>query len=75
MSSLHSPRVAKILDRLFAEAEREDPPRFERLQRELAQRGEPLDESHVSELLAEVFMPVEPGDAFSIALQGPKSVG
>jgi hypothetical protein len=44
MSSLHSPRVADVLDRLFTAAEQEDPPRFDRLQKELAERGEPLDE-------------------------------
>jgi predicted O-methyltransferase YrrM len=59
MSSLRSRQVADVLDRLFTAAEQEDPPRFERIQKELAERGEPLDENRSSDLFAEVFMPVD----------------
>ena len=59
MSSLHSKKVADVLDRLFEEAEVEDPPRFERLQTEFPDRGQRRDEAGASRLLAEIFMPVD----------------
>ncbi len=59
MSSLFSKKVADVLDKLFAQAEAEDPPRFERLQAESARLGKPPDESWAHSVLAEVFMPVD----------------
>jgi predicted O-methyltransferase YrrM len=59
MSSLNSKNVADVLDRLFAEAEVEDPPRFERLKTEFPHDGQPRDEAGAYRILAEVFMPVD----------------
>jgi predicted O-methyltransferase YrrM len=59
MSSLYSKKVADVLDKLFAQAEAEDPARFEQLQAESARLGRPPDESWAHGVLAEVFMPVD----------------
>jgi predicted O-methyltransferase YrrM len=59
MSSLSSPRVAGVLDRLFAEAERGDPLVFERVKAEEERRGGPQDEAALSDLLGQAFMPVD----------------
>ena len=59
MSSLISPQVAGVLDRLFAEAERGDPLVFERVKAEEERRGGPQDEAALSDLLGEAFMPVD----------------
>jgi predicted O-methyltransferase YrrM len=59
MSSLNSKIVATVLDTLFAQADAEDPPRFERLREMAAQSGEPLDSPRSHSLLSEVFMPVD----------------
>jgi predicted O-methyltransferase YrrM len=59
MSSLHSAKVAAVLDRLFARADAEDPPRFERIRAEFAKGGESFDEDRASNLLTEAYMPVD----------------
>jgi predicted O-methyltransferase YrrM len=59
MSSLIAPRVAGVLDRLFAEAERGDPLVFERVKAEEERRGGPQDEAALSDLLGQAFMPVD----------------
>lgn len=59
MSTLFSPRVAGVLDRLFAEAERGDPLVWEKVQAEKARRGGPVEEADLGELLGEAFMPVD----------------
>jgi predicted O-methyltransferase YrrM len=59
MSSLYSKKVADVLDKLFAQAEAEDPARFEQLQAESARLGKPPDEAWAHSVLAEVFMPVD----------------
>ena len=59
MSSLFSPRVAGVLDRLFVEAERGDPLVFERVKAEEERRGGPQDEAALSDLLGQAFMPVD----------------
>ena len=59
MSSLYSKKVADVLDKLFGQAEAEDPAQFEQLQAESARLGRPPDESWAHSVLAEVFMPVD----------------
>ncbi len=59
MSSLLSPQVAGVLDRLFAEAERGDPLVWEKVQAEKEKRGGPLEEADLSDLLGQAFMPVD----------------
>jgi predicted O-methyltransferase YrrM len=59
MSSLHSPKVTGVLDRLFARADAEDGPLFERIRAEFAKTGESFDEERVSGQLTEAFMPVD----------------
>ncbi len=59
MSSLVSPRVAGVLDRLFAEAERGDPLVWEKVKAEEAKRGGPIEEADISDLLGQAFMPVD----------------
>ncbi|MHB1559141.1 MAG: O-methyltransferase [Isosphaeraceae bacterium] len=59
MAVLFSPRVAGVLDRLFAEAERGDPLVWEKVQAEKARRGGSVDEAELGDLLGEAFMPVD----------------
>jgi predicted O-methyltransferase YrrM len=59
MSSLDSPRVSSVLDRLFAEAEQGDPLVFDRVQAEKERRGGSQDEAALSEFLSQAFMPVD----------------
>lgn len=58
-SSLHSPQVAGVLDRLFAEAQAGDPLVWEKVKAEEARRGGPQEEAAISDLLGEAFMPVD----------------
>lgn len=78
MSTLFSPRVAGVLDRLFAEAERGDPLVWEKVQAEKARRGGPVEEAELSDLLGEAFMPVDrPSGRFLynlIRAQGSRTV-
>jgi predicted O-methyltransferase YrrM len=59
MSSLFSPRVAGVLDRLFAEAERGDPLVWQEVEAEKQRRGGPVEEADLSDLLGRAFMPVD----------------
>jgi predicted O-methyltransferase YrrM len=59
MSSLHSKKVTAVLDKLFARAEAEDGPLFERIRADAAKHGRPFDDNRDSGLLAEAFMPVD----------------
>jgi predicted O-methyltransferase YrrM len=78
MSSLVSPRVATVLDRLFAEAERGDPLVWEKVKAEEERRGGPQDEAAISDLLGEAFMPVDrPAGRFLydlVRMQGSRTV-
>ena len=59
MSSLVSPRVAKVLDRLFTEADMGDPQVWEKVKAEEARLGGPQDEETFRDLLGQAFMPVD----------------
>ena len=60
MSSLISPRVAGVLDRLFAEAEHGDPLVWEKVKAEEEKRGGPVrTRRRSSDLLGQAFMPVD----------------
>jgi hypothetical protein len=59
MSSIRTKQVADVLDRLFARAETEDPPRFEHRQEAFRQSEQPRDKAGASRLLAEIFEPVD----------------
>lgn len=59
MSSLLSPQVAGVLDRLFAEAETGDPLVWEKVKAEEQRRGGPQEEAAISDLLGQAFMPVD----------------
>lgn len=59
MSSLLSPQVAGVLDRLFAEAEAGDPLVWEKVKVEEQRRGGPQEEAAISDLLGQAFMPVD----------------
>jgi predicted O-methyltransferase YrrM len=59
MSSLILPRIAGVLDRLFAEAERGDPLVWEQVEAEKQKRGGPVEEADLSDLLGQAFMPVD----------------
>jgi predicted O-methyltransferase YrrM len=78
MSSLVSPRVAGVLDRLFAEAERGDPLVWEQVKAEEEKRGGPQDEEAMSDLLGQAFMPVDrPSGRFLydlVRMQGSRMV-
>jgi predicted O-methyltransferase YrrM len=78
MSSLVSPRVAGVLNRLFAEAERGDPLVWEQVKAEEEKRGGPQDEQALSDLLGQAFMPVDrPSGRFLydlVRMQGSRTV-
>ena len=59
MSSLVSPEVAGVLDRLFAEAEHGDPLVWEKVKAEEEKRGGPVEEADLGDLLGQAFMPVD----------------
>lgn len=59
MSTLLSPRVAGVLDRLFADAERGDPLVWKDVEAEKARRGGAVEEAELSHLLGRAFMPVD----------------
>jgi predicted O-methyltransferase YrrM len=59
MSSLFSPRVVGVLDRLFAEAEQGDPLVWEKVEAEEEKRGGPVEEADLSDFLGQAFMPVD----------------
>jgi predicted O-methyltransferase YrrM len=60
MSTLASPTVAKLLDRLFAAADQDDPDGFARAREALARLGKPASDRQRAELMRDVYMPVSP---------------
>ena len=60
MSTLNSPAVSKLLDRLFAEADKNDPAGLERARAALARLGKPPSDAQRAELMRDVYMPVSP---------------
>lgn len=59
-STLAQPAVAALLDRLFGEADRNDPKAFERVREEMARRGQPPSDRERAELMRDVYMPITP---------------
>jgi predicted O-methyltransferase YrrM len=60
MSTLNSPAVSELLSRLFAEADQNDPARFERARETLARLRKPPSDAQRAELMRDVYMPVSP---------------
>ena len=60
MSTLDSPAVAGLLKQLFAQADRDDPAAFERVNVALKQLQHPPDQRQRAELMRNVYMPVSP---------------
>jgi len=60
MSTLHSPTVAGLLDRLFAEADRNDPAAFERFRAEIDKLGGAAGDRQRTELMRDIYMPISP---------------
>jgi predicted O-methyltransferase YrrM len=60
MSTLDSPAVSQLLDRLFAAADQNDPTGFQRARDALARLGEPPSDRQRAELMRDVYMPVSP---------------
>jgi predicted O-methyltransferase YrrM len=60
MSTLTSPHVASLLDRLFAEADRNDPAAFDRFRSEAGKLGGPPTSQQRADLMREIFMPITP---------------
>jgi predicted O-methyltransferase YrrM len=60
MISLHAPRVATTLDRLYRDAERNDPDLLRRARAECEDRGGPFDDRAVAGLLDHAFIGVAP---------------
>jgi predicted O-methyltransferase YrrM len=60
MSTLNSPAVSSLLDRLFAAADQNDPAGFKRARDAMAQLGKPPTDSQRAELMRDVYMPVSP---------------
>src|ERR1700732_2936777 len=60
MSTLNSPAVSKLLDRLFAEADKNDRAGLERARAALARLGNPPSDAQRAELMRDIYMPVTP---------------
>ena len=60
MSTLNSPAVSELLSHLFAEADQNDPLRFERARDALARLRKPPSDAQRAELMRDVYMPVSP---------------
>ena len=60
MSTLTSPAVAGLLERLFAEADRSDPAAFDRFHAETDTLAQPLSGRRRAELMRDIAMPVSP---------------
>ena len=60
MSTLDSPAVAGLLKQLFAQADRDDPAAFERVNAALKRLPDPPDQRQRAELMRNVYMPVSP---------------
>jgi predicted O-methyltransferase YrrM len=60
MSTLASPAVAQLLDRLFTAADRDDPAAFRRARDAMAQLAQPPGNRERAELMRDVYMPITP---------------
>jgi predicted O-methyltransferase YrrM len=60
MSTLASPAVSALLDRLFAAADRDDPAAFQRARDAIARLGQPPGNRERAELMRDVYMPITP---------------
>lgn len=60
MVTLDSPIVSDLLDRLFAQASRNDPTAFERVHAEIDKLGNSVSTQQRAELMRDIYMPVEP---------------
>jgi predicted O-methyltransferase YrrM len=60
MSTLDSPAVSTLLDRLFAAADQEDPAAFKRARDAIARLGRPPGNQERAELMRDVYMPITP---------------
>ena len=60
MSTLASPAVSRLLDRLFAAADHNDPAGFQRARDAMARLGQPPSDRARAELMRDVYMPVSP---------------
>jgi predicted O-methyltransferase YrrM len=60
MSTLASPVVSAVLDRLFAAADRDDPAAFQRARDSIARLGQPIGNRERAELMRDVYMPITP---------------
>jgi predicted O-methyltransferase YrrM len=60
MSTLASPVVSAVLDRLFAAADRDDPAAFQRARDSIARLGQPVGNRERAELMRDVYMPITP---------------
>jgi predicted O-methyltransferase YrrM len=60
MSTLSSPAVSGLLERLFAAADQNDPAGFGRARDAMARLGQPPSDRERAELMRDVYMPVSP---------------
>ena len=63
MSTLQSQRVADLLDKLFADAEKNDPPRLARVRSEIGRHNVNMpdeDRRKLMQLMRDVYIPVAP---------------
>jgi len=60
MSTLASPAVAALLDRLFAAADRDDPAAFQRARDAITRLERPPGNRERAELMRDVYMPITP---------------
>jgi predicted O-methyltransferase YrrM len=60
MSTLDTPAVAALLTQLFAQADRDDPATFPRVNAALKQLPHPPDQRQRAELMRDVYMPISP---------------
>jgi predicted O-methyltransferase YrrM len=60
MSTLASPAVSALLDRLFAAADRDDPAAFQRARDAIARLERPPGNRERAELMRDVYMPITP---------------
>jgi predicted O-methyltransferase YrrM len=60
MSTLASPAVSALLDRLFAAADHDDPAAFQRARDAMARLGQPPSDRERAELMRDVYMPITP---------------
>ena len=60
MSTLNSPAVSALLDRLFAAADQNDPEGFERARDAMARLGDAPSDRQRAELMRDIYMPISP---------------